>query len=103
VVVETPFVSGNLSTGNPTGRGYFTVAYLSSDLYLSGPTWNDHVDYWIPFDLVREIGLHDSSWRDAYGGDIYINDGSHGCINTPLAAMRKIYENIWEGVPVIVY
>ena len=103
VVVETPFVSGNLSTGNPTGRGYFTVAYLSSDLYLSGPTWNDHVDYWIPFDLAREIGLHDSSWRDEYGGDIYINDGSHGCINTPLAAMRKIYENIWEGVPVIVY
>lgn len=103
VVVETPFVSGNLSTGNPTGRGYFTVAYLSRDLYLSGPTWNDHVDYWIPFDLAREIGLHDSSWRDAYGGDIYISDGSHGCINTPLAAMKKIYENIWEGVPVIVY
>jgi lipoprotein-anchoring transpeptidase ErfK/SrfK len=57
----------------------------------------------MPFDIPHEIGLHDSSWRSEYGGDIYISDGSHGCVNTPLEAIATIYANIWEGVPVIVY
>ena len=74
---------------------------MVTDVFLTGPTWNDHVDYWMPFD--GGIGLHDSSWRDEYGGDIYITDGSHGCINTPLEAIGIIYNNIWDGVPVIVY
>ena len=103
LLVETPVVTGNLSTGgiDNTRRGYFQIYYMVTDVFLSGPTWNDHVDYWMPFD--GGIGLHDSSWRDEYGGDIYITDGSHGCINTPLEAIGIIYNNIWDGVPVIVY
>ena len=103
LLVETPVVTGNLSTGGMdiTRRGYFHIYYMVTDVFLSGPTWYDHVDYWMPFD--GGIGLHDSSWRDEYGGDIYITDGSHGCINTPLEAIGTIYNNIWDGVPVIVY
>ena len=103
LLVETPVVTGNLSTGGMdiTRRGFFRIYYMVTDVFLTGPTWNDHVDYWMPFD--GGIGLHDSSWRDAYGGDIYITDGSHGCINTPLEAIGIIYNNIWDGVPVIVY
>ena len=33
----------------------------------------------MPFD--GGIGFHDASWRDEFGGDIYLTDGSHGCIN----------------------
>ena len=59
------------------------------------------VEYWMPFD--DQIGLHDSSWRTEYGGDIYLTDGSHGCVNTPLDAIATIYNNITVGTLVVVY
>ncbi|MBR6208228.1 MAG: L,D-transpeptidase [Oscillospiraceae bacterium] len=101
LLVETPVVTGNLATGDLTRRGCFKIYGMVTDTTLTGPTWNDHVDYWMPFD--GGIGFHDSSWRDEYGGDIYITDGSHGCVNTPLDAVATIYENISKGVPVVVY
>ena len=101
LIVETPVVTGNVAQRSDTRRGFFRVSYKVTDVVLKGPTWNDHVDYWMPFD--GDIGLHDSSWRSEYGGDIYLNDGSHGCVNTPLAAMRKIYRNFKSNDIVIVY
>ena len=101
LIVETPIVTGNIAERCNTRRGYFRIAYKETDLNLRGPTWDDHVEYWMPFD--GEIGLHDSSWRSEYGGDIYLTDGSHGCVNTPLAAMRKIYRNFKSNDIVIVY
>ena len=101
LLVETPVVTGWPDAGDETRRGYFHVYGMVDDTYLVGPTWYDHVDYWMPFD--GQIGMHDSSWRSEYGGNIYLEQGSHGCVNTPLEAVGTIYENIWEGVPVIVY
>ena len=49
------------------------------------------------------IGLHDASWRNSFGGDIYINNGSHGCINLPLEAAEKLYNIINSEMPIIVY
>lgn len=101
LLVETPVVTGCVSDWDITRTGVFQIYWKTTDTYLVGPTWNDHVDYWMPFD--GQIGLHDSSWRDEYGGDIYLENGSHGCVNTPLEAIATIYENSWIGVPVIVY
>ena len=101
LLVETPIVTGDLAKRNNTRRGCFKIFYKTTDTILRGPTWNDHVDYWMPFD--GGIGLHDSAWRDEYGEDIYMTDGSHGCINTPLEAMRIIYENYKVNDFVIVY
>ena len=101
VLVETPVVTGNIAAGDYTRTGCFRIAAMTTDTYLVGPTWNDHVDYWMPFD--DQIGLHDSSWRSEYGGDIYLTDGSHGCVNTPLDAMATIYNNITLDTFVIVY
>ena len=101
LVVETPVVTGSVAGRSDTRRGCFRISYKVEDVVLRGPTWNDHVDFWMPFD--GDIGLHDSSWRDEYGGDIYLTDGSHGCINTPLQAMRIIYRNFRDNDIVIVY
>ena len=49
------------------------------------------------------IGLHDASWRSVFGGDQYIFNGSHGCINIPEAAMVKIFNNIEDGTPVLIF
>lgn len=101
LLVETPVVTGNIAANDNTRRGCFRIASMTTDTFLVGPTWNDHVDYWMPFD--DQIGLHDSSWRSEYGGDIYLTDGSHGCVNTPLDAIATIYENITVGTLVVVY
>lgn len=101
LLVETPVVTGSILRGDNTRRGCFRIAYKDADLNLRGPTWDDHVDFWMPFD--DQIGLHDSFWRDDYGADIYLEDGSHGCINTPHEAMEIIFNAYDRGDVVIVY
>ena len=60
-------------------------------------TW---VNYWMPV-IYTGIGLHDLN-RSAYGGDIYINNGSHGCINLPLDVAKKIYDKVTINTPVMI-
>lgn len=57
------------------------------------------VDYWMPFN--RGIGLHDANWRNKFGGDIYYNSGSHGCINLPVSVAGTLYHSIKVNTPVV--
>ena len=99
VILTTLTVTGK--TSSPTRIGYFPISYKTYDTYLTGPGYNSHVYYWMPFD--GGIGLHDASWRDTFGGDIYINNGSHGCVNLPHNAAKEIYENVDTGTMVLVH
>ena len=47
--------------------------------------------------------MHDATWRRTFGGDIYLTNGSHGCINLPKKAAGKIFEAVEKGFPVITY
>ncbi len=49
------------------------------------------------------IGFHDAPWRKEFGKDIYMKQGSHGCVNMPPAIAKELFENISKGIPVIVY
>ena len=49
------------------------------------------------------IGIHDASWRSQFGGKIYLTSGSHGCINTPLDNVIKLYNRVKIGTPVVIY
>ena len=49
------------------------------------------------------IGLHDATWRSSFGGTLYKNGGSHGCVNLPHSVAQKIFENISAGTPVLCY
>ena len=49
------------------------------------------------------IGLHDATWRNSFGGSIYKNNGSHGCINLPYNVASKIYYCIKVGDPIVCY
>lgn len=60
-------------------------------------TW---VNYWMPVTYTG-IGLHDLS-RSAYGGDIYMTNGSHGCINLPLDIAKQIYDKVTINTPVLI-
>ncbi|MCD8337066.1 MAG: L,D-transpeptidase/peptidoglycan binding protein [Lachnospiraceae bacterium] len=102
LLVETPVVTGNVSAGNASPEGMFYIVYKKQDAILTGETYETPVSYWMPF--YGNVGIHDAdSWRNTYGGTIYMTSGSHGCINTPTAQAQTIFENIEDGTPVICY
>ena len=102
LLVETPVVTGNVSAGNASPEGIFCILYKEEDAILKGEDYETPVDYWMPF--FGGVGIHDAdSWRSAYGGDIYQWGGSHGCINTPTAQAKIIFENVEAGTPVVCY
>lgn len=63
--------------------------------------YSSYVSYWMCF--RPHYGLHDASWRDEFGGDIYEEDGSHGCVNLPTSAAATLYDLVDYGTPVIVF
>lgn len=101
VVFESDFVSGNMSNGCATPAGVFGITYRTKNAVLRGDNYETPVHYWMPFN--GNIGMHDATWRGAFGGDIYLTRGSHGCINLPLASAERIYGYMKTGFPVICY
>ena len=47
-------------------------------------------------------GLHDASWRKKFGTQDYFYKGSHGCVNMPTVAAKKLYSMIEVGTPVYI-
>ena len=108
-IFESDFVSGNMSYADrQTHAGIFTLYYKKSPDVLRGSMkadgsyeYESKVQYWMPFD--GGIGFHDASWRDEFGGDIYLTDGSHGCINMPSENAGILYDLIQYGVPIVCF
>lgn len=100
--LQSPCVTGNtkLKRGTPTGE--YKIMTHKNGKYLKGPTWNCWVDYWMQF-TPDAIGLHDASWRSSFGGEIYKNNGSHGCVNLPHDAASKLFELVGIGTTVVVH
>lgn len=103
-IVEDDCTTGMV--GDPechTNCGVFSLTYKTTDRVLKGPTWEDFVFYWMPFD--KSIGLHDATWRtdEEFGGNNRFGNGSHGCINLRLDTARIVYENIQADTPIIVW
>ena len=100
-VVSTSLVSGCVAEGHRTPTGVYSIYAKQTDRYLTGADYRSFVHYWMPF--LGGYGLHDASWRSSFGGDIYLYDGSHGCVNLPSSAAKKVYNNISVGTKVILY
>jgi len=101
LVVQGDVVTGNVSKGNGTPAGIYMLKYKERNATLDGQDYSTPVDYWMPFN--NNIGIHDAIWRTDFGKDIYLTNGSHGCVNSPYELAKTIYENISPGVPVICY
>lgn len=101
LLVESDFVSGNAAKGWSTPAGAYSITYKQRNVTLKGQGYATPVSYWMPFN--GGIGLHDANWRKTFGGTIYKNGGSHGCVNLPPAVAKTIYENISAGDPVLCY
>ena len=109
VVLESDFVSGKESDPTRlTPSGTYYIYNKERNRVLRGTKqpngkyeYESPVSYWMPFN--KGIGLHDASWRSTFGGNIYINSGSHGCINLPTGFAGSLYSQIYVNLPVVVY
>ena len=105
LIVDTPVVTGR-PNGHSTPTGVYEIGSKKGDVthdrYLVGPNYKSYVDYMMKFN--GNIGLHDAEyhtdangkkhgWRDysEFGGETYLTNGSHGCVNMPHDAAGAIY------------
>ena len=109
VLMESDFVSGTYNDkSRRTPSGVYSLAYKQRNQVLRpAPNpdgtydYESPVSYWMPFN--GGIGLHDANWRGRFGGNIYRNSGSHGCINLPVSFAGKFYESIEAGCPIVCF
>lgn len=101
LVVDGDIVTGNVSTGASTPEGIFRLYYKQKDTVLKGQDYEAPVSFWMPFN--NGIGIHDATWRNEFGSEIYKTNGSHGCINAPYSVAEIIYNNIKKGDTIICY
>jgi len=107
VIWDSPCVSGATALDRGTPTGIFYIYNKETDRILRGPMKNgkpeyeSHVDYWMPFS--GGSGLHDAAWRNKFGNGIYVDSGSHGCVNLPSDKAAELYGLVNVGYPCIVH
>lgn len=109
LIFDSDFVSGNMSySDRQTPSGIYTLYYKKSPDVLRGAQkpdgtyeYEEPVEYWMPFN--GGIGFHDAPWRSEFGGDIYLTNGSHGCINLPPENAAVLYSIIEYNVPIVCF
>ncbi len=94
-------VTGNADSKHSTPAGLYKITYKQKNAILRGPGYAAPVSFWMPFN--GDIGIHDATWRSSFGGNIYKNDGSHGCVNSPYGVAEAIFNSIQAGDPVVCY
>lgn len=100
-LMKTPIVTGNMMRRHDTPAAVCFVYDKQKNRVLRGPGYASRVKFWMP--VKGGIGIHDASWRDEFGGDIYKTAGSHGCINTPREEMETLFERVEVGTPVVMF
>ena len=108
VAFETDVVTGKKGK-NDTPTGTFTILEKMRNKVLRGrplangkPSYLTPVSYWMRV-TWSGIGFHDAGWQPTFGGDRYVNNGSHGCINMPPAKAKEFYGMLSVGCPVIIH
>ena len=97
-ILKSRVVTGKKST--PTDLGFFSIYSKERNRTLIGADYKTFVKYWMGFNGGE--GFHDASWRNKFGGDIYIKKGSHGCVNLPESFAKELYNEVSIGDKVLV-
>lgn len=98
---SAPCVTGMMTADRKTPECVAYILYKERSATLVGENYTSPVKYWMPF--IGNVGFHSASWRDSFGGNIYINNGSHGCVNLSEASAKQLYSLVEKGDPVVAY
>ena len=101
LILESPIVTGDIRRRRATPSMVCYVYAKQKNRVLRGPGYASPVKYWMP--VKGGIGIHDARWRKGFGEDIYLTDGSHGCINMPLEKAELLFEEVEIGMPVVMF
>nr|WP_027872207.1 L,D-transpeptidase family protein [[Eubacterium] cellulosolvens] len=111
LALETDIVTGMMTESEYTPEGVYMVEGKESHTKLIGerdpvtkkPEYEVAVDYWMPFIISKQIGMHDASWKSVFGEGQNVWNGSNGCINLPVDVAGKVWDLVDFDMPVIVY
>lgn len=104
---QANIVSGKPSS--PTPNGIYTIKAVTGPTTLLGQMtasgkreYETVVQHWMPF-VGNMIGFHDAYWQPKFGGDWYVSNGSHGCINLSSGDAASLRSLLSPGVVVVVH
>jgi hypothetical protein len=104
-VMDDDFVSGTeTNSERRTPRGVCQILSKNRNVTLGTYAVQGYecpVSFWMPFNWLG-CGFHDLS-RGAYGGSIYMYNGSHGCLNLKYSVAKQLFETVETGMPVLVH
>lgn len=101
LALDSPCVTGDVQKNRLTPTGVFYLEYKQRNRTLRGENYATPVSYWMHF--YNHCGFHDAGWRKKFGDEIYLKDGSHGCVNMPPEKAKEMYALVYKGMPVLVY
>lgn len=104
LITSTPVITGSDNKGYSTPSGSVWAIDGKKDDWWFTTFPDAYSKWWMPFN--GDCGLHDARWQAASYYEIpgfYIDNGSHGCVNIPDAAMEKIFYYMEIGYPVVCY
>lgn len=99
--LESDVVSGCKRYHHDTPSMITRIYFMQEGRTLRGENYATFVYYWMAF--YNHYGLHDATWRKKFGNDIYLTDGSHGCVNLPKDVAGELYGMVEVGTPVVLY
>ena len=103
LVFDSDVVTGKYSDeSRRTPTGVFCILRKLRDYTMSGTYGSQFCHYFLNFDWTG-CAIHDASWRGSFGGDIYLDNGSHGCVNMPPEKAKELFDLVWTAMPVIIY
>lgn len=110
VAMESDVVTGLPADGRDTPTGVYSILYTERDSTLKGetdpatgkPSYETPVAFWMPF-TWQGHGFHDATWQSSFGGERYLTNGSHGCVNMPYDKAEQLFGMISAGTPVVIH
>jgi len=89
-----------------TPTGVFYISECRKDYVMKGEnddgtTYESHCQRFMRLNN-NGVALHDASWRNKFGGDLYVSHGSHGCVNCPVDKALALSEIITIGKTMVI-
>jgi len=101
VLMQTDITSGRPALPTPPGRYHVLAKYSPYEMISPWPQGSPYYYYpsWVKMAMLFRDGgyfIHDAPWRSDYGPGSNLRDGTHGCVNVPLAGETWL----WNWAPV---